>query len=551
MPPRLLVAVAVLALTALGYVGLPGHTYLQSDTQIYAPILEHQHDPRYFTADLLAQRPHVAFTLYDEAALWLRRLTGLPLQAVLQGQQFLYRAAGVLGVVLLATSAGLTVPCAVVVASLYALGATVDGPAVLTVEYEPVPRGFAVPLLLLSFGLLAHGRGWLAGIPFALALLYHPPTLAAPLTAFAVLLLWPVTRPLVRQALPAFAIGALVLAVFVFLQTDTSEPQLFLARIPLDQAELQRLRARYNWISLWPGHWVPHYLAVGMIAIAALWLLRRQWPVVITGLFAVLCATGLLAMPLSWLLLEQANWSLVPQLQPARALLWVVVAAVVGSSVLAIRAAQAGRWWQAALWLFPVYALPVNVRLLQLLFESGSDPVIARRLLLTITLAVLTALALCVAARIPRVAPVLLALVMIAPALIIPALGGIRNYPPLHTAELDDVAAWARTNTPLDAVFLFPNSQRDLSPGVFRARALRAIYVDWKAGGQVNFLRELGQVWWERWQQTMDGIHPPARYADMGVDYVVTSADKTLSPELPLYRNSRYAVYGTGRHARR
>ena len=41
----------------------------------------------------------------------------------------------------------------------------------LTFEYEPMPRGFAVPLLMLAVGLTAHGRYFwgggrgLAGLP--------------------------------------------------------------------------------------------------------------------------------------------------------------------------------------------------------------------------------------------------------------------------------------------------------------------------------------------------------------------------------------------------
>ena len=54
----------------------PGHTILQADTQIYIPILEHIADPTLLTNDIMAVRPHVSFTLYDEAALILRACHG-------------------------------------------------------------------------------------------------------------------------------------------------------------------------------------------------------------------------------------------------------------------------------------------------------------------------------------------------------------------------------------------------------------------------------------------------------------------------------------------
>ena len=60
-------ALAVLTLTSLSFFLFPGHTILQADTQIYIPILDHMADPSLFTNDMMATRPHVAFTLYDEA----------------------------------------------------------------------------------------------------------------------------------------------------------------------------------------------------------------------------------------------------------------------------------------------------------------------------------------------------------------------------------------------------------------------------------------------------------------------------------------------------
>ena len=55
------------------------------------------------------------------------------------------------------------------------------------------------------------------------------------------------------------------------------------------------------------------------------------------------------------------------------------------------------------------------------------------------------------------------------------------------TPELAQLSAWARASTPPDAVFLFPDVAHGLDPGIFRAEALRAVYVDWKSGGQANF----------------------------------------------------------------
>ena len=97
-------------------------------------------------------------------------------------------------------------------------------------------------------------------------------------------------------------------------------------------------------------------------------------------------------------------------------------------------------------------------------------------------------------------------------------------------------------------MFHFPDSARDLYPGVFRAHALRAVYVDGKGGGQVNYLKELAVEWWSRWSALMEnGYHPApaASYASTGIDYIVLKAANRMGTEAPAYENGRYVVYKT------
>ena len=106
MPMNRLVWLALVALTAIGFLYFPGHTYLQSDTQIYVPILERLNDRSLFQDEIIAQKPHVSFTIYDEAALGLRRLTGWGFRDVLALQQIVFRFAALTGVYLMAASLG-------------------------------------------------------------------------------------------------------------------------------------------------------------------------------------------------------------------------------------------------------------------------------------------------------------------------------------------------------------------------------------------------------------------------------------------------------------
>ena len=100
------------------------------------------------------------------------------------------------------------------------------------------------------------------------------------------------------------------------------------------------------------------------------------------------------------------------------------------------------------------------------------------------------------------------------------------------------------SSTPQDAVFLFPDAARSLDPGIFRAEALRAVYVDWKSGGQANYLQDFGDEWWSRWQQTMAHRFTPAdlpKYEALGIGYMVLQSPNRL-PQPALFDNAKYAV---------
>src|SRR5690242_2024214 len=150
MRRALFLCAGIVAVTWLGFKVFPGHTYLQSDTQIYVPMLERLDAPGYLSRDLVATHPHLTYTIYDEVALFVHAIAGLSFKKVLIGQQLLYRGAGVLGAFLLAQAVGLDNLLAFLVAALLNLGAALTGPGVCLVDYEPLPRAFATGLVLLG-----------------------------------------------------------------------------------------------------------------------------------------------------------------------------------------------------------------------------------------------------------------------------------------------------------------------------------------------------------------------------------------------------------------
>ncbi len=568
MTRRLAVPAACAGLALLTFFQFPGHTWLQQDTQIWVPILEHLRDPSVLRNDILTRQTHVAFTLYDEIALFLRALTGLSFEHILEFEQLLTRALGIWGLLLCGQAMKLPARSAWLAAGICSLGAMILGPQVLTFEYEATPRAFAVPLLLCAIGLAARGRYTGASVAGAAALLYHPPTA---LPFWAIYLPWIVFRRRFRALIPLLA-GMAILLLAAWRQAGSGWP--ILSRLTPFQEQLERLRGAYVWISTWGGPTMLHWFLVCAIALAAYLRIRRAIPPELRVFLLGLPALALLLMPVSWLLLEHWKWALVPQVQPLRTLLF---AALAMQFLTAAAGARAQRWAEATLWFFLAYLLPLQARL--------TGPWSARAALVALGLALLTALAMRPAAigrskrpgkpatgtEIPRGGVLCSQRVsgaefrsqsplfrldefchgLLAPAAVlaaffaIPLLGGVVNYPHLHTPELAQLSAWARTATPQDAVFLFPDAGRGLDAGIFRSQALRAVYVDWKGGGQVNYLKDFGEQWWPRWQQTMVPGFKPAdipSYRARGIGYIVLKPRDAL-PETAVFSNGRYVVY--------
>jgi hypothetical protein len=274
---------------------------------------------------------------------------------VLAAQQIATRALGIWGLLLMGEALSLAFAPAFLVAAICSLGALIPGPAVLTFEYEPTPRAFAVPLLVCAIGVAAHRRYLAAGAAAAMAFLYHPPAAVA-------------------------LLGAAARA-----QSASGEAQRVFARLDSSQEFLQRMRTAYVWVSAWPAATIVHHLLVLAVLVAAFLRIRHAVGVPLRVLLLGLAAIGLLTMPLSWLLLEQFHWGLVPQVQPMRALLFLTLAMQFFSAASGVSAIAARRPAEAFAWLALAYLLPLQPAL--------TGPFVWSRVGLPFALAALTALA--------------------------------------------------------------------------------------------------------------------------------------------------------------
>lgn len=546
MRRALLLCAGIVSVTWLGFEVFPGHTYLQADTQIYVPMLERLDAPGYLSRDLVATHPHLTYTVYDEVTIFLHSVTGLSFKSALIAQQLLYRAAGVLGAFLLAQAMGLGDLLAFLVAILLNLGAALTGPGVWLFNPEPLPNAFAIGLVILAMGLLAREKTLLAGLSGGLAVLYDSST-AAPfwIVVLLALIFDRNLRPLLRPATTILLIFILLLANLAQLQPGVLEPQEFFNKLSISATNVQHYVKSDVWVSLWARQDVWNYL---VIWVCGLWATARIWPALnrqMRWLFVLLPLLGIISVPVSYLLLEQLRWSLVPQVRPARTLVFTVATASLACSVAGIRAALRPKNWEALLWFIVVLALPLNVRILDLLRVSNAGNL--GQLLLCIALAGLLSVFLTRFGS-TSLKPFALAIPLIA-IFIAPAVGRVESHPRNAEEPIAELADWAENNTWGSSMFLFPDAGRDLSPGIFRAESRRAVWVDWNAGSLSDYFESFASDWWERWQQTMEGSFSPRRLQGMlslPVDYYVLKREDQVADVKPVFEKPKFVVYDAG-----
>jgi hypothetical protein len=254
---------------------------------------------------------------------------------------------------------------------------------------------------------------------------------------------------------------------------------------------------------------------------------------------------GILSVPASYLLLEQMRWSLIPEVQPARELLFTVAMASLACSIAGIRASLERKKWEALLWFTVVFALPVRVRILDLL--RVNIPANLLQLAFCVALAGMLA-AFLSQFRLKHLRPIILAVPVLAIA-VGPTIGRVPNYAKTDEEATAEVTDWAEANTWGSSMFLFPDAGRDLYPGMFRAESRRAVWVDWNSGSLGNYSDSFARDWWERWQQTMEGSFSPQRLQQilsLPVDYYVLKRTNQLASVKPVFGNREFVVYDSG-----
>jgi hypothetical protein len=577
----------------LGYCCYPGVSTCEEDTQIYLPLLLRAQDGSLLKNDLLTRYPHTAFTLYDELVLFISRSFGSSLTTGLTALQIISRCLLLASFFLVFTALECPQEVALGLAGLMMMGGTIPGVQILIVEFESVPRGIAFSLTLLALAFIAHRRVLEGTFLGCLGLLVHPTTTLPFWIGWSTILTSRRKAFSIRRGLSAaFLVAAvLLLAIVAFCSSPGEQTRYFLRLIDPPWEKLLRLRVPYVFVSEWSALDRCLLLWAVVILCLAYWRCRPVIPwvlirfVVVTGFWAAIMVLA------SWVFLDRFKLAVFPQLQPARALIFMVVSTLILSWTVAVKGlesyplkAENHLWALSGLFfaldrtllfvLWPLLSLEVlkNLVLERDLFSDRRNWIrrlcywtqlclviyvvlvrpfglefLSWRTAKEVGLAVLLNLGLGIVATGEWISrPLHRGSMLIVTALFFLALSGALPKPAgaPDRSEIRDLAEWARKTTPVDSVFLFPDADRDKSPGVFRYYANRAVYVDWKSGGQINFSRAFAIEWWERWKSTME--KRPAKVLELSpnaFNFVVTQEPlSSLAPKL-VYKSQTLHVY--------
>jgi hypothetical protein len=537
-----LLCLAIFAAAWLEFTVFPGHSYLEGDTQLYVPMLERVDSPGLLSRDLVATNPALALTAYDEVTLLLHEAARQSFRRSLLGQQFIFRLAALLGVFLLARATGLSHLFALIVASIVNLGAWLAGPAVFLADREPLPGPFGFALTLLAMGLLANEKPLLAGVAGGFAFLYDP-VLALPFwgVSLAAFCFDRDLRRLIRPTLPIFLVFLLLLANLAQLQPGAASDPAF-SHIPAQLATFQRTYTPYLYVASWPAGEVFQLLA--LCAFAA-WAASRSWELLgkcFRWLVFGTAICGVLATPISYLLIDRNYFTWAARLQPARALLYTVSAAALLFGLAGMRAILRRHSWEALGWFLLLFMLPARVAVVDF-FRIAASERVSRFAVAAALAALLTGLLIGFAPGPARI------VTLAVPALACLALAQIRGLQPSPIPYRDSItglAAWAEAGTWGSSVFLFPDAGKARWPGVFRAQSRHALWADWKSAQGVAYSETAAATWQEQWRRTMQNSYSTSRLEEMlalPVDYYVLQTQNQLTAQKPVFANRDFLVY--------
>lgn len=485
---RALVLIGLLACTYLEFILYPGHSFLEGESQLLAPMIERLQFPGLLSRDLVATHSILRYTAYDEITLLLMHVPRIDLQHALVIQQLVSRFALALGAFLIAFSAFPSYFASLCVAVLTGLGSSLPGLDLHTVDREPVPYSFAIGFAALAVGLAAGHRLLLAGL-FAGIVFVYSPAIGLPLWLCLIVAvsLVPAARPALRPLITMLVVAVLLLGNLVQLQPGAPVITPMFSHASRSWSDLVQMRVPSSFVRNWAPQQSWLYLAISVAALCALYRLREKLNR-LPQILLFCCATaGLLSIPFTVAMQFLLPWGLWMYFEPARALVLTVVVnlalcATAGFVALMRRQREGTLWLAATLGLL---LTPFLVRR-----PAGSSP--------------------------------------------------------LDQASVASLSSWALQNTWGGSMFFFAGNNISNDPGRFRALSLRPVYVDWEGGKLSRYSESLATDWRSRWDRAADDSRVEAQVRRLlmePIDYFVVPADSSYAIGKSVFTNDRVRVY--------
>lgn len=486
---RALVIAGLAVCAALQFEYYPGHSYLQGESQVFAPMIERLQFPGLLSRDIVAAHPVLRYTAYDEITLAVERLGRATIEISLGIQLLIARLAGIGGMFLIARACGLQLGWAAAVAALGGLGLALPLLHVGTAGNEPTPFALALGWIVLATGQAARGRVFAAGVAGGVGFLYSP-VIALPWwlcfggTALLQKQAWRLLKPIGT----AFSVAILLLANLVQLQPGAPGGSLAFQTMPGEWRNLIEARTPQVVVQTWIAHegWLT--LAIAVSALVALYRLRAAVRPAVRQFFALLIVLGMGSVLVYWA--AQTVWPLVLffQVEPARlaapVLLPVCFALLAGAALqrsTGLRAAERLAWSSLAL---------------SLVLASAA--------------------------------------------------GEAHNGRRYSKESISALSQWAQRSTWGGSMFVFAGIGKATDAGMFRTLALRPVYIDWQSGELSKQYQDFAVEWRRRWnqvnvQQTAAGLI--RALSEEPIDYFVLSRKDKVAGTAPVFATNELIVY--------
>ena len=341
-----------------------------------------------------------------------------------------------------------------------------------------------------------------------------------------------------RASLPILAVFALLLANFAQLQPGLPQAKALFDRVPATIADIQQYRLSNVWVSSWARAEMWHYLAIWICGLWATVRIRNQLNCQTRWFLVMMPVIGISSVLASYLLLDRMRWFIIPAIQPAQTVIFVVAFASVTCGIAGIRAARMRQHCEAVAWLSVVLAFPVSTRVLDFL-KPGK--LVYAAVILTVSAVFTVAVARWREKNIEALSLAVPIVVMLWAG----ALSGAHRQN-IRASPVAEISDWAGQNTWGGSMFLFPDAGRAGYPGMFRAMAKRAVWVDWTTGEQAAYFDSFADEWWRRWHDTMEGGFSTERLRSMlslPIDYYVLKRADALADVRPVFTTRELLVY--------